>query len=51
MTPHKLWMALAVTSALLCSFLMLAQTNLKRLLALSTIEDIGFLVMGVSRRV
>jgi formate hydrogenlyase subunit 3/multisubunit Na+/H+ antiporter MnhD subunit len=48
MTPHKLWLGLALTSALLCSFLMLAQTNLKRLLALSTIEDIGFLVMGVS---
>jgi NADH:ubiquinone oxidoreductase subunit 5 (subunit L)/multisubunit Na+/H+ antiporter MnhA subunit len=48
LTPHKLWLGLAITSALLCSFLMLAQTNLKRLLALSTIEDIGFLVLGVT---
>jgi multicomponent Na+:H+ antiporter subunit D len=32
---------------LLASILMLAQRNLKRLLALSTIEDMGFLTLGV----
>ena len=48
LAPHKLWFGAAIVSALLCSFLMLGQSNLKRLLALSTIEDIGFLVMGVT---
>jgi NADH:ubiquinone oxidoreductase subunit 5 (subunit L)/multisubunit Na+/H+ antiporter MnhA subunit len=47
MSPAGLWMSAAIASALLTSFLMLSQRNLKRLLALSTIEDMGFLTLGV----
>jgi multicomponent Na+:H+ antiporter subunit A len=47
LTPHNLWLGIAIASAVLSSFLMLSQTNLKRLLALSTIEDIGFLTLGL----
>jgi formate hydrogenlyase subunit 3/multisubunit Na+/H+ antiporter MnhD subunit len=42
-----LWLALAVLSALGGAFLMLAQRDLKRLLAFSSIEDMGCLVLGV----
>lgn len=48
LTPHGLWLGAAIVSALLASILMLAQRNLKRLLALSTIEDMGFLTFGVA---
>ena len=47
MSPNGLWLGAAVASALLASILMLTQRNLKRLLALSTIEDMGFLTLGV----
>src|SRR5450631_1225088 len=47
MFPHGVWLAAAIVSALLASILMLTQRNLKRLLALSTIEDMGFLTLGV----
>ena len=47
MSPNGLWMGAAIASALLASILMLTQRNLKRLLALSTIEDMGFLTLGV----
>lgn len=47
LTPHKLWIGAAVTSSLLGAVLMLTQKNLKRLLALSTIEDMGFLLLGL----
>jgi multicomponent Na+:H+ antiporter subunit D len=43
----SLWLALAVLSALGGALLMLAQHDLKRLLAFSSIEDMGFLVLGV----
>jgi multicomponent Na+:H+ antiporter subunit A len=42
-----LWLALALLSALGGALLMLAQHNLKRLLAFSSIEDMGYLVLGV----
>jgi multicomponent Na+:H+ antiporter subunit A len=45
--PHGFWIAAALASALLASLLMLTQRNMKRLLALSTIEDMGFLLLGV----
>jgi len=45
--PHGLWIAAALASSLLASALMLTQRNIKRLLALSTIEDMGFLLLGV----
>jgi multicomponent K+:H+ antiporter subunit A len=47
-TPRGLWLGTAIASALVGSILMLAQSNLKRLLVLSTIEDLGFLMLGVS---
>jgi formate hydrogenlyase subunit 3/multisubunit Na+/H+ antiporter MnhD subunit len=48
LTPHALWIGLAIASSLVAALLMLTQRNLKRLLALSTIEDMGFLLLGVS---
>ncbi|PSH03261.1 MAG: hypothetical protein CXZ00_13095 [Acidobacteria bacterium] len=46
-TPHGLWVGVAITLALGSAFLMLAQSDLKRLLVLSTIEDYGFLLIGM----
>ena len=46
--PRGLWMGIAALSALTGALLMLAQRDLKRLLALSTVEDIGFLCFGVA---
>jgi multicomponent Na+:H+ antiporter subunit D len=46
--PHELWIGAAIASSLLASLLMLTQRNIKRLLALSTIEDMGFLLLGVT---
>jgi NADH:ubiquinone oxidoreductase subunit 2 (subunit N) len=46
--PQALWLGAALASSLLASLLMLTQRNLKRLLALSSIEDIGFLLLGVT---
>jgi len=45
--PHALWLAVAAISALGGSLLMLAQKDLRRLLVLSTIEDMGFLLLAV----
>lgn len=42
------WLGLAVLSALGGAVLMLAQRDLKRLLAFSTIEDMGCLLLGVT---
>jgi multicomponent Na+:H+ antiporter subunit D len=47
-TPVGLWVGVGMASALLASTLMLVESNLKRLLAFSTIEDIGFLTLGVA---
>jgi formate hydrogenlyase subunit 3/multisubunit Na+/H+ antiporter MnhD subunit len=46
--PRGLWIAVALASSLLASLLMLRERNLKRFLAYSTIEDMGFLLLGVS---
>jgi NADH:ubiquinone oxidoreductase subunit 5 (subunit L)/multisubunit Na+/H+ antiporter MnhA subunit len=46
-SPHGVWLATAIGFALGSSFLMLGQSNLKRLLILSTIEDTGFLMLGL----
>jgi multicomponent Na+:H+ antiporter subunit A len=45
--PRSLWIGAALACSLLASLLMLTQRNLKRMLALSTIEDMGFLLLGV----
>lgn len=47
-TPAALWLGVAVLTALIGSLLMLAQRDLKRLLVLSTIEDLGFLLLGTA---
>jgi multicomponent Na+:H+ antiporter subunit A len=47
-TPATPWIVLGVISALLGALLALAQRNIKRLLAFSTIEDIGVLVVAVA---
>jgi multicomponent Na+:H+ antiporter subunit A len=46
--PHGFWIAAALASSLVASLLMLTQRNMKRLLALSTIEDMGFLLLGIT---
>jgi NADH:ubiquinone oxidoreductase subunit 5 (subunit L)/multisubunit Na+/H+ antiporter MnhA subunit len=48
LAPRGLWLAVAVVSALGGSLLMLSQRSLKRLLVLSTVEDIGFLLLGIT---
>ncbi len=47
-TPQGVWLGAAIACALCGSVLMLAQRDLKRLLVLSTIEDLGFLLLGVA---
>jgi hypothetical protein len=46
--PRALWLAASLISALGGGALMLAQRDLKRLLAFSTIEDMGYLIAGVT---
>jgi formate hydrogenlyase subunit 3/multisubunit Na+/H+ antiporter MnhD subunit len=48
LTPPTLFLGLAAATSLLAALLMLSQRSLKRLLVLSTIEDIGFLLLGVA---
>jgi len=48
LTPLHLWLGLAAASSLIASLLMLSQRSLKRLLVLSTVEDIGFLLLGLA---
>jgi multicomponent Na+:H+ antiporter subunit A len=48
LAPHGLWLAVAIVSALGGSLLMLSQRSLKRLLVLSTVDDIGFLLLGIT---
>jgi len=45
--PRGLWLGVALASALLGALLMLGQRDLKRLLVLSTVEDLGFLLLGL----
>ncbi len=45
--PPQVWLAVALISALGGALLMLAQRDLKRILAFSSIEDMGYLLLGV----
>ena len=45
--PMQVWLSVALLSALGGAVLMLAQRDLKRMLAFSTIEDMGYLLFGV----
>jgi multicomponent Na+:H+ antiporter subunit A len=47
-TPALPWIVLGVTSAVIGALLALAQRNIKRLLAFSTVEDIGLLVVALA---
>ena len=48
LTPQPLLMFAATFTSLLAALLMLTQRSLKRLLVLSTVEDVGFLLLGVA---
>jgi multicomponent K+:H+ antiporter subunit A len=47
-TPQGLWLAVAAATSLIAALLMLTQRSIKRLLVLSTVEDIGFLLLGLA---
>jgi len=47
-TPQTLLFSLAAATSLIAALLMLTQRSLKRLLVLSTIEDVGFLIFGLA---
>jgi formate hydrogenlyase subunit 3/multisubunit Na+/H+ antiporter MnhD subunit len=46
-SPHRDLLAVAAATSLIAAILMLTQRSLKRLLVLSTVEDVGFLLLGV----
>ncbi|HEX4148183.1 MAG TPA: proton-conducting transporter membrane subunit, partial [Pirellulales bacterium] len=48
LTPQALWVWVAVGTSLIAALLMLTQRSLKRLLVLSTAEDVGFLLLGAA---
>jgi NADH:ubiquinone oxidoreductase subunit 5 (subunit L)/multisubunit Na+/H+ antiporter MnhA subunit len=48
LVPQSLWLWVAALTSLLAALLMLSQRSLKRLLVLSTIEDAGFLLLGMA---
>ena len=48
LTPQGLWLGVAAATSLIAALLMLTQRSLKRLLVLSTVEDIGFLLLGLA---
>jgi len=47
LTPQSLWLGAAAATSFLGALLMLTQRSLKRLLVLSTVEDVGFLFLGI----
>jgi multicomponent Na+:H+ antiporter subunit A len=47
-TPQAMWLGIAAATSLIAALLMLTQRSLKRLLVLSTIEDVGFLLLGLT---
>jgi multicomponent Na+:H+ antiporter subunit D len=47
-TPQAMWLGVAAATSLLAALLMLTQRSLKRLLVLSTVEDVGFLLLGLT---
>jgi multicomponent Na+:H+ antiporter subunit D len=48
LTPQGLLLGVAAATSFLAALLMLSQRSLKRLLVLSTIEDVGFLLLGLA---
>jgi NADH:ubiquinone oxidoreductase subunit 5 (subunit L)/multisubunit Na+/H+ antiporter MnhA subunit len=48
LVPKGLWLAAAALTSFLAALLMLTERSLKRLLVLSTIEDAGFLLLGLA---
>jgi formate hydrogenlyase subunit 3/multisubunit Na+/H+ antiporter MnhD subunit len=48
LTPSGLILGIAAATSLIAALLMLSQRSLKRLLVLSTIEDAGFLLLGLA---
>jgi formate hydrogenlyase subunit 3/multisubunit Na+/H+ antiporter MnhD subunit len=48
LTPQGLWLWCGAATSLLAALLMLTQRSLKRLLVLSTVEDVGFLLLGLA---
>ena len=48
LTPQPLLLSGAALTSLLAALLMLSQRSLKRLLVLSTVEDVGFLFLGIA---
>ena len=48
LVPSSLWFLLGAATSLIASLLMLTQKSLKRLLVLSTIEDVGFLFLAIA---
>ena len=46
--PTSLWLGIAAATSFLAALLMLTQRSLKRLLVLSTVEDAGFLLLGIA---
>jgi multicomponent Na+:H+ antiporter subunit A len=47
-TPTAFWFGAAAATSFLAALLMLTQRSLKRLLVLSTVEDVGFLLLGLT---
>ena len=47
-TPSGFVFGIAAATSLLAALLMITQRSLKRLLVLSTVEDVGFLLLGVA---
>jgi NADH:ubiquinone oxidoreductase subunit 5 (subunit L)/multisubunit Na+/H+ antiporter MnhA subunit len=47
-TPQGVMLGAAAATSLLAALLMLTQRSLKRLLVLSTVEDVGFLLFGLA---
>jgi formate hydrogenlyase subunit 3/multisubunit Na+/H+ antiporter MnhD subunit len=48
LTPQALWIGIAAATSFCAALLMLTQKSLKRLLVLSTVEDTGFLLLGLA---
>jgi len=48
LVPQSLWLWTAALTSFFAALLMLTQRSLKRLLVLSTIEDAGFLLLGLA---
>jgi multicomponent Na+:H+ antiporter subunit A len=48
LTPQPMFFYAATLTSLVAALLMITQRNLKRLLVLSTVEDVGFLLLGAA---